>query len=144
MTTNKLKVSNDIIAPAPATPAATAPAQIQPRSLVLIGIGINVLQEATVLIRQGWMPDVNMPPMVFGAAGTMQIIMVPGTPEQHFVNAAAVTLTEAAQREQGQYEKDVAAEAERRIEAKAVAEKLAQREALIAAQREALAALEAQ
>ena len=146
MTTSKTKLSTDIITEAPAVPAPApaTPAKIQPRSIVLFGTGIKVLQELTVLARQGWTPDVNMPPMVFGAAGTMQIIMIPGTPEQHYLDAAAVALAEAAQREQGQYERDVAAEAERRIEAKKVAEKLAQREALISAQREALAALVAQ
>ena len=117
---------------------------VPPRAITLIGNGVQIMQQATILIRSGYFPDPASPVMVFPEAGKIQMQLIPGTPEQAYADAAAVTLNEASQREQAQYERDVAAEADRRIEVKAAAEKLAQREALIAAQREALAALEAQ
>jgi hypothetical protein len=142
MTTQKSKVSNEIITAAAPTPAA--PLQVQPRSIVLIGTGISVLQELTVLARQGWKPDENMPPQVFGAAGTMQVFMIPGTPDERFTNAAAITLSEAAQREQAQYDRDVERAATRQLEAKARAVAEAKRAAMIEEQMAALAALEKQ
>jgi hypothetical protein len=122
---------------------ASIPAQLQPRAITLIGTGIHVLQQATVLIRQGWMPDPNMPPLVFGAAGTMQIHLIVGTPAQEYVNAAAVLVAEAADIEHAQFLKAVEVEAKRQIASAAKQEADRQREALLAEQRQKLADLEA-
>lgn len=141
MTNTKAKlVSTDIIADAPAAPA---PAQVQPRAITLIGTGIHVLQQAAVLIRMGWTPDANMPPVVFGAAGTMQLHLVVGTPDQAYVNAAAVTIAEAAEIEHAQFLKAVEAEAKRQIAHAAKLENERQRAELVAEQRKQIEALEA-
>lgn len=132
-------VSNKIIN----TDVPAAPAQVQPRAITLIGTGIHVLQQATVLIRQGWMTDPNMPPMVFGNAGTMQLHLIVGTPPQEYVNAAAITVTEAAEREHALYLRDVEEAAKRQNALAAKMEADRQREALLTEQRQKLADLEA-
>lgn len=137
-TTSKLAV--DVAVPVPATPAQ---AQLQPRAITLIGAGIHVLQQAAVLIRQGWYPDPAMPPLVFGAAGTMQLHLIVGTPDQEYVNAAAVVVAEAADIEHAHFLKAVEAEAKRQIAAAAKQDADRQREALRAEQRQKLADLEA-
>lgn len=118
------------------------PATVPPRAITLIGPTISVMQQSTVLIRQGYFPDPNMPVEFFGAMGTMQIILIPGTPEAHYVNAAAVAMTEAADREQAQYLRDVEAAATRQIAQGIKAEAEAKRAALIIEQQAVLAALE--
>jgi hypothetical protein len=122
-------------------PAASA--QLQPRAITLIGTGIHVMQEAAVLIRQGWYPDPNMPVQVFGAAGTMQMHLIVGTPEQAYVNAAAATVTEAADIEHAQFVKAVESEAKRQIAHAAKLEADRKRAELVAEQRKQIDALEA-
>jgi hypothetical protein len=137
---SKAKLVSDIIATAPAV--ATA-AQAQPRSLTLIGTGIHVLQQASVLIRMGWMADPDMPPIVFGAAGTMQLHLVVGTPSQEYVNAAALVVAEAADIERAAYLRDVEEAAKRQIAHAAKLEADRKREAILAEHRQKLADLEA-
>lgn len=124
------------------------PAQVQlqpqPRVITLIGNTISIMQQVTVLARAGYFPDPNMPVEFFGPSGTMQIILLPGTPDAHYANAAAVALEEAAQREQAQWDRAVEEAAKRQIEAAVRVEIEAKRAALIAEQRAALAALEAE
>lgn len=122
-------------------PAASA--QVQPRAITLIGTSISVMQQCAVLIRAGYYPQPDMPLEFFGAAGTMQIVLVPGTPEAHYANAAAVALSEAADREHGAYLRDVEAAAKRQIADAAKQEADRQRAALVAENLEKIAALEA-
>lgn len=124
-----------------ATKQAT-PASVQPRAITLIGPTIGVMQQVAVLCRQGYFPDPNMPLEFFGAMGTMQVILVPGTPDDHYVNAAAVATTEAAEREHAEYLRHVEEAATRQIAQAARIEAEAKRAALIAEQQVALAALE--
>lgn len=119
-----------------------APAPVQPRAITLIGPCISIMQQVAVLVRAGYYPEPNMPVEFFGAMGTMQIILIPGTPEAHYVNAAAVAMTEAADREEAQYLRDVEAAATRQIAQAVKAEAEAKRAALIAEQQAVLAALE--
>lgn len=139
MTTKPAKLAADTI-----IPTAPATTNSQPRSITLIGTAINMMQQATVLIRQGWMPDPNMPIEVFGHAGTMQIHLIPGTPAQEFLNAAAVTTAEAAEVEQAQFRKAVEAEAKRQIAQAAEAELAVKRAAVVAEHQAAMRQLEAQ
>jgi hypothetical protein len=122
-------------------PAASA--QVQPRAITLIGTTISVMQQVAILVRAGYYPDPQMPLEFFGAMGTMQIVLVPGTPEAHYANAAAVALSEAADREHAVYLKDVEAAAKRQIADAAKLEVERQRAALVAENREKIAALEA-
>lgn len=144
MTTSKAKLSSEVITNTTDAPAAAAPVQFQPKSVVLHGPGITVLQEVTVLARMGWTVDANIAPQIFAAAGTIQVVMHPGTPEPHYFNAAATTLTEEAQREQGRWERDVANEARRQIAAAAKKAADDARAKLVAEQQEALAKLVAE
>lgn len=120
------------------------PAQVQPKAITLIGNTISIMQQVAVLCRAGYYPQPDMPLEFFGHAGTMQIVLVPGTPDAHFINAAAVALTEAADREQGVFERAVEEAAKRQIAAAAKAEADAKRAAMIAEQKAQLVALEKQ
>ena len=137
----KLKsVSTEIVC----TPAQAVTTQVQPKAITLIGNSMATMQQVAVLCRAGYYPQPDTVVEFFGHSGTMQIVLVPGTPDAHYTNAAAIALTEAAQREQGVFERAVVAEATRQIEAKARAEADAKRAAMIAAQKAQLVALEKQ
>lgn len=139
MTTPKAKLVSDVIA----TPAVTAAAQAQPRSIVLIGTANSVLQEATILIRQGYTPSEEYLIEVFPHSGTIQMYLIPGTPDQFYIDAAAKTTAVAAEREHAAYMVDVEKAAARQIETAKRAETQAQIDALVAKQAEELKALQA-
>lgn len=142
MTSKTAKLAADTIIAEAQAPAA--PAACQPRSITLIGTTINTMQQAAVLIRQGYYPNPEMPIEFFGHMGTMQIHLIPGTPAQEFVNAASVSTAEAAEIEQAQFRKAVEAEAKRQIKESADAALAAKKAALLADQKRQLAALESE
>lgn len=115
----------------------------QPTHITVTGNYLHALQEVAVLCRQGYRPSPDMPMTVFQANGTVSILMVIGTPEQEFVNRAAVLANEAAERVYADFRKEVAEEATRQIAANAEAEKAAKLVLLRAEQAAQLAALEA-
>lgn len=115
----------------------------QPTNITVTGNYIHALQEVAVLCRQGYMPSPDMPMTVFQANGTVSILMVIGTPDQIFVDRAAVLAQEAAERVYADFRKEVAEEATRQIAANAEAEKAAKLVLLRAEQAAQLAALEA-
>lgn len=115
----------------------------QPTHITVTGNYIHALQEVAVLTRQGYYPSPSVPMTVFQANGTVSILMVIGTPEQAFVNRAAVLANEAAERVHADFRKEVAEEAKRQIAANAEAEQAAKLVLLRAEQAAQLAALEA-
>lgn len=135
-TTTKLAVDTIVDASAPA-------AAQKPYAVNVFGPTTVALQKAAVLIRQGYTPCLDTPVEIFHAAGTISMTLVIGSPEQAFVEAAAVDTADAAAREQARYDHLVEQAAARQIEQAAQAEKAAKRAKLITEQRAALAALEA-
>lgn len=135
------KLVSDAIVDA-AAPAAPAAAQ-KPYCLTVHGPTTLALQEVAAHIRNGYVPDINTAISIFGAAGTIEIALVLGSPDQAFIDRAAVTTADAIAMEQAKYKRDVEQAAARLVEQAAQAEKAAKRAAMIAEQRAALAALEA-
>ena len=125
------------------TPAQAVPTQVQPKAITLIGNSMAIMQQCAVLIRAGYYPQPDTVVEFFGHSGTMQIVLVPGTPAQHFIDAAATSTAEAAEREHAVYLRDVEQAAARMIEAAKRAETQAQIDSLVAKQKEELRALEA-
>ena len=117
--------------------------QVQPRDITVVGNFLHAMQQVTVLARSGYMVHPEVPMTVFQVNGTVSIPMTIGTPDQHFVNAAAVLAQEAAERVYADYQKDVEAAAARQIEAAAQAAAQAKLVLLRAEQAAQLAALEA-
>lgn len=117
--------------------------QAQPRDITVTGNFLHAMQQVTVLARQGYMVHPDVPMTVFQVNGTVSVPMTIGTPDQHFVNAAAELAQEAAERVYADYQKDVELAAARQIEAAARAKLEAERAALIAEQKAAIAKLEA-
>lgn len=117
--------------------------QVQPSSITVIGPMLQAMQQVAVHIRSGYYPHPDVPMTVFASAGTVSVPLIIGTPDQHYVNAAAVSAAEAAARVHADYLKDVELAAARQIEAAALAEKEAKKAALLADQKAQLAALEA-
>lgn len=135
--TTKLAVDTIIPAEAPATAA-------KPYMLQVFGSITIAMQQAAVLIRQGYVPCIDTPIQIFGEAGTIFMTLVLGNPDKAFIELAAVTTADAIALEQAKYQRDVEEAAARQIEAAKQADKEAKRAALIAEQRKQLAALEAE
>jgi len=123
------------------SPASTPAAK--PYAVTVFGPTTLALQEVAAHVRNGYVPDINTPVQIFGAAGTISIVLVLGNPDQAFIERAAVTTSDAVAQEEARFKRLVEEAAQRQIEATARAEKEARRTKLIAEQRAALAALEA-
>lgn len=133
-----------------ATPAVTttvAP-ELKPQSIRLLGPVLQVLEQVAVHIRNGYVPDIELPVDLFGGSGNLGLYLKLGNPEARFVEAAKVATEEAMMRQQAQHERDIIQAAEQliadreRAAARAAMEaQIAEHEATLKAMRAAAAAV---
>jgi hypothetical protein len=136
--------ASNIVTAAPAPAPATLEAAARPYAVNIFGPTTHVLQQVSVLCRQGYIVDANSTVEIFAAAGTMSLVMVLGDAEQTYVAAAAVSVGDAAALQEAKYRRDVEQAAARQIKEAAEAELAAKKAALLAEQKRQLAELESE
>jgi hypothetical protein len=124
----------------PAVPASAAPAA-KPYAVTVFGPTTMALQEVAAHVRNGYVPDINTAIQVFGAAGTISIVLVLGDPDKAYIERAAVTTADAVAMEEARFNRMVEEAAARQIKAAADAEKATRRAAMLAEHAIALAKL---
>lgn len=134
--TAKLDVSTVTVSGLPA-------AKPKPSIVVVTGPVIPAMQTVAQLVRQGYVPDANLPLDFFGSTGAMSVTLMLGSPDADAIAAASQIIDDAREMEAAQYAKDVAKEAARQIAAAEQAKRDAQRAELLAAHAAAVAKLDA-
>ena len=119
---------------------------VDPAEVEMVGQIHSVLAEASVLIRLGYRFCPIRTPEVFGPSGTIFVVLVPGDPEQAFVDSAVKAMEAALSLES---HKKLDAEARAAAAEKEMAEQAAKEaarvviEAQISSQQESLRQLQA-